>query len=181
MEVIRIMGMDKLKINMSLNEFAKHAVKARVIKPGEEAFSLPEKSTTKTQEIIPRRKIDFGYETIDDLLQEISKRYDLENMKPWELSQVLSMLEEGGVITSQEFWLGQSIIPVSGAGNDVVIPEEPENLIRDYYADFENFVNKYSDLYSLNSRQRLHDSLLVHKKFDLIFQEIQSYRYDLKA
>lgn len=168
-------------VNMSVEEFIKQAKgKVRIIKPGEEDFTLPIKTKTKGEVITPRRKIDFGYETIDDLLEEISKRFDLEDAKPWELSQVLSMLEEGGVITSHEYWLGQGILPVNGTGEDLAVPKESNNLIKDYYANFEEYVDKYADSFSSDSRQRMQDSLLAHKKIDLIFQEIQSYRYARK-
>lgn len=128
------------------------------------------------EEVLPWKKIDFEYKDTDELLKEISKRYDLEEVKQGQLCQILSMLEQGGVITKHEYWAGQAMIPFGGAGGNQPSFICSENLIEDYYADFEKFVYKYGDLYSDNARWHLQESLLAHKKIDLIFRQIQSYR-----
>lgn len=127
--------------------------------------------------VLPWAILDFEFNSTDELMEEISKRYDLENVKEGELCRILSLLEQGGAISGEEYWLGQSIVPATGAGGDFAAPEKAKNLVRDYYDNFEEFVDRYGDTYSANAREHLQKSLLAHKKIDLIFQQIQSYRY----
>lgn len=165
-------------IAIDKNEFLKYA-KGKVQK-GEELsrFDMYCRPVEMVggEDVLPWKKINFEYKDTDELLKEISKRYDLEEVKQGQLCQILSMLEQGGVITKHEYWAGQAIIPFSGKGENQPSFVRSENLIEDYYADFEKFVYKYGDLYSDNARQHLQDSLLAHKKIDLIFRQIQSYR-----
>lgn len=124
----------------------------------------------------PTKEIDFTYNSTEELFEQISKRYDMEDMEPWDLCQVLGMLKQGGVITNEEYWLAQSVIPVIGSTSDFPRPEEFENALEDYYANFETFVKNNAHLYSPAQAQKLHDSMLVHKKMEGIFKQIQAYR-----
>lgn len=124
----------------------------------------------------PTKEIDFEYNSEEELLEQISKRYDMEKMEPWDLAQVLGMLKQGGVISSEEYWLGQSVIPIMGSTSDAPRPKEFENALTDYYSNFETYVENSAHLYPPQQAQRLRDSMLVHKKMEGIFKEIQSYR-----
>lgn len=149
---------------------------------GEDAFNqILEKRKVSADSIerkaeLPWKNIDFEYNSTDELLEQISKRYNMEKLKPCELSQILNMLKEGGVITSDEYWLGQSVIPIAGSASDFPKPENFENALKDYYSNFKTYVDKNAHLYSPKGAQRLHDSVLVHQKIDALFHQIQSYR-----
>lgn len=129
------------------------------------------------QSIFPWADLDFEYKDTDELLEGIAKRYDLENAKPGDLCRVLSLLVQGGAITQKDYWDGQAIIPIAGTAEDFPLPEETGNLAGDYYDNFEKFVDKYGSVYSENVRERLQSSLVAHRKIDLLFQQIQAYRY----
>ncbi len=128
--------------------------------------------------LFPWADLDFEFHDTDELLKGISERYDLENAKQGDLCRILSLLVQGGVISKTDYWDGQAIVPVAGAAEDFPVPKESDNLVRDYYDNFEEFVDKYGGAYSENVRERLQMSLLAHRKIDLIFQQIQAYRYE---
>lgn len=164
-------------------------VNVRIYKNGDDitesmgGFPVEEKefleyAKEKTGTLFPWAELDFEFNNTDELLKGISERYDLENAKQGDLCRILSLLVQGGAITKTDYWDGQAIVPVAGTGENFPFPKEPENLVRDYYDNFEEFVDQYGVSYSENVRERLQMSLMAHRKIDLIFQQIQAYRYE---
>ena len=124
-------------------------------------------TTEKTGTLFPWAELDFEFNNTDELLKGISERYDLENAKQGDLCRILSLLVQGGAITKTDYWDGQAIVPVAGTGENFPFPKEPENLVRDYYDNFEEFVDQYGVSYSENVRERLQMSLGTQKnRFD---------------
>ena len=51
--------------------------------------------------VLPWAILDFEFNSTDELMEEISKRYDLENVKEGELCRILSLLEQGVAISGE--------------------------------------------------------------------------------
>lgn len=121
------------------------------------------------------RKIDFEYNTSDELLEQISKRYNMKKLEPGEKAQILNMLREGGVISNREYWLGLGVVPIDIYSDDVG-PEYVENVVDNYYLSYKAYWDKYSPKYKPEVREKLQDSVQIHEKIGEIFRQIQSYR-----